>query len=110
MRFRFLLFIAAIGILVAASSSAKIEPTRDMAAEVYLGGVIWSPSTIPPGNTSKLRVSVATTPSVPTAGIKAILSISLSQNFGGVSHSITPAEVGEVVLQGGCSPLSESSR
>jgi hypothetical protein len=101
MRSRILSLIAIVGVFIAAGTAYKVWAAQDVPAQVSLGGVTWSPSTIPPGNTSTLRVSVATTPSVPTNGIKAILSIFEAQNFGGVSYSITPAQTGEVVLAGG---------
>ena len=109
MGFRFLLPVFILGILIVGSLSFGHRAAQDVPAEVSLGGVTWAPTSIPPGNTSKLRVSVATTSTVPTTGIKAILSIYEAQNFGGVSYTMSPAEIAEVVLMGGGGHPSGSS-
>lgn len=100
MRARILTPIIVIGILVAICFPYKLRAAQETPAQVSLGGAVWSPSSIPPGNTSTLRVSIATTPSVPSTGIKAIISVFEAQNFGGVSYTM-PDQVIEVVLAGG---------
>lgn len=100
MRALILTLMSVIGILIAGCFTYKLRAAQETPAEVSLGGVTWSPSSIPPGNTSTLRVSVATTPSVPTTGIKAIVSVFEAQNFGGVTYTM-PDQVLEVVLAGG---------
>jgi hypothetical protein len=97
---RIITLTAICSVLVIGGLAYKSGAAQNVPKQVFLGGAIWSPSSIPPGNTSTLRVSVATTPTVPT-GIKAILSIAEAQNLGGVSYLINPAQVGEVVLAGG---------
>jgi len=82
---------------------------QEVPRQVYLGGASFNPlSGVSNGQTSALRVSVATTASVPSLGadgatpIKAIVSISESQNFGGVGYSVSPStQVGTVPLDGG---------
>jgi hypothetical protein len=101
MRSRILPLLTVTGILIAGSLTHRLRAAQDVPAQVSLGGAIWSSPSIPPGNTSTLRVSVATTPSVPATGIKAILSIFEAQNFGGVTYSMSPEQTGEVVLTGG---------
>lgn len=100
MRSRSLPLIVIVVTLVAGITMYAVRAMQDVPAEVYLGGVIFQPSSIPSGQ-STLRVSVATSPSVPTTGIRAILVVTENQNFGGVSYSITPEQTASVTLVGG---------
>lgn len=100
MRLR-ILSIAIISCLATSIAIYKTWAMHQAPAQVYLGGVTFSPASVSSGQTSNLRISVATTETVPDAGIRAILSISENSNFGGVAYSVTPAQIAAVPLTGG---------
>jgi hypothetical protein len=69
-------------------------------AQVYLGGATFIPPSLILTGTSTYTVSVATTATVP-AGVTAVLSLSENNNFNGITYSVAPAQIANVVLTGG---------
>jgi hypothetical protein len=102
MRSRILSLITIFSVLALSSVAYGFWANpQQVPAQVFLGDAIFSPPSIRSGQSSTLRISVATTETVPTTGIKAVLSLAEVSNFSGITYSITPSQIGDVQLTGG---------
>ena len=72
-----------------------------VAGTVRLGGAAFSPTTIGAQNqVSSLSVGIETTLTVPN-GVQAVIEVTESQNFGGVTYTVSPSRSQTVTLSGG---------
>ena len=109
MRLRFLFLLGVISILLAAGSIARKFPVKAQASatkSVWIGGAVFSPSSISPTGSSTLIVSVATGAEVPaqgadgTSSINAIVQVSENSNASGITYTVD-SHLATVSLMGG---------
>lgn len=106
---RVVLPAALIGVLLALGIThefpAKAQATGTRV--VYLGGAVFSPSTVSLTGTSTLIVSVATGAGVPAVGadgvspVRAVVQITERGNLSGIAYTVTPSRLEKVNLVGG---------
>jgi hypothetical protein len=110
MRKRYLLLIITVGAILIVSGLAHEPPAAAQTSAtrvVYIGGAIFSPSSVTLTGNARLIVSVATGAEVPAIGvdnntpIRAVVQIIENSNVGGISYSVSPARLEEVALTGG---------
>lgn len=107
MRARILLLTTLCAVTVCASGHAALTvPQEPGPPNVYLGGAAFVPNNLTRTGTSALKVSVATTPAVPSTGangtspIRAAVQISENNNLNGISYTVSPSQLVEVSLDG----------
>jgi hypothetical protein len=115
MRSRLPLLTILCAVTICAGAHAARTVTQEPGPpNVYLGGAVFVPNNLTRTGTSTLKVSVATTPAVPSTGangtspVRAAVQISENSNLNGISYSVTPSQLREVELDGaGRSTLAE---
>ena len=114
MRLRLILLLVLVGILLVANgikhkNSVKAQGLP-VTRNVYLGGAVLQPNSIPVTGSSTFIVSVATGAEVPSLGddgatpIRAVVQVVANSNASGINYTVTPSQLVSVNLAGGGNP------